>query len=141
MTKPALSIRETIDRNPAEVWDALTNWADAPRWMPGIDTMAADGPTVAGTELTFRARGRDRRSVIAAVEEGRSVSLRSTQAGVTADYVYEVRPADTGGTEVSLVATCRTRGPLWTAAAPALRAAMRRADGSQLQQLKQMVEG
>lgn len=140
MTKPALSTRETIGARPDEVWAALTDWDNAPEWMPGIDSMTAEGDLARGTQITFRARGRDRRSTIAGVEPGRSLLLRSEQGGVTADYSYELNGTDDDRTEVSLVATCRTRGPIWSAAAPLLRIAMRRADRSQLVRLKALVE-
>ena len=48
-----LSIEETIQRPAPQVWAALTDWPNAPKWMPGIDGMAADGETAAGTTLTL----------------------------------------------------------------------------------------
>ena len=46
-----LAVEEEIPRPAAEVWEALTDWENAHRWMPGIEGMAADGETAAGTNL------------------------------------------------------------------------------------------
>ena len=45
-----LSVEEVdSDRPASEVWERLTDWENAHQWMPGIDGMAADGETAAGT--------------------------------------------------------------------------------------------
>ena len=64
------------------MWAALTDWPNAHRWMPGIDTIAADGQTAEGTRLTFRARGKDRSSTIVRCVTGQSIVLRSGQGGL-----------------------------------------------------------
>jgi hypothetical protein len=64
------------------------------------------------------------------VEPGRSITLRSQQGGVVADYVYACAP-DGAGTRVSLVADCRMAGPV-RLLGPVIRYAIRRADGDQL---------
>ncbi|WP_211698743.1 SRPBCC family protein [Mycobacterium spongiae] len=140
MSRPALSIHETIAAAPDEVWAALTDWDNAHLWMPGIEWMRAHGDTAAGTVIGFRARGRDREAVIASLHPGRSLVLRSTQGGVTADYHYELRHIDDHTTRVGLRATCRTQGPVWAALSPVLRLAMRRADRCQLARLKLVAE-
>ena len=127
-----LSIEETIQRPAPEVWAALTDWPNAHKWMPGIDGMAADGETAAGTTLTFRARGADRSSTIIHCDAGRSVVLRSVQGGVTADYAYEVHDLDGHATRVTLVADCQITGLWWRAVSPLLRIAIRFSDGKQL---------
>ena len=38
-----LAVEEEIPRPAAEVWEALTDWENAYRWMPGIEGMAAYG--------------------------------------------------------------------------------------------------
>ena len=48
-----LSVEEEIQRPAAEVWESLIDWKNAHKWMPGIEGMAAEGETVAGTKLTF----------------------------------------------------------------------------------------
>jgi carbon monoxide dehydrogenase subunit G len=130
MTK-AFTAETTIDRPIGEVWARLIDWDHAAHWLPGVDALRADGPTAVGTSLIFTARGRERTSCIAALEPGRSVTLRSVQGGVTADYVYTCARHD-GGTRVSLAADCRMTGPV-RLFGPLIRAAIRRADGRQLE--------
>ena len=68
-----LAVEEEIPRPAAEVWEALTDWENAYRWMPGIEGMAADGETAAGTTLIFRARGAERSSAIVHCDKGKSI--------------------------------------------------------------------
>ena len=123
----------------ADVWRALTDWPRAPEWMNGIDSMAADGPLAVGTELTFRARGKDRHSEIADLDPGHSVTLRSRQGGVSADYTYTVESTGDGRSRLSLVAECRPGG-LWRLYGPLLKWMIRRTDGGQPAALKALVE-
>ncbi len=61
----SFSVAEIIRRPPAQVWDTLTDWNNAHRWMPGIDRMESHGDTVWATRVelrwspaaTFRGRG------------------------------------------------------------------------------------
>ena len=119
----------TIDRPVDEVWARLVAWDDAPRWMAGVDALRATGPTSPGTHLVFTARGKDRTGEIVAVDPGRSLTLRSAQGGVTADYTYTCTP-DAHRTRVALVATCRITGPT-RVLGPVIRSAIRRADSGQ----------
>ena len=116
-----------INRPAEEVWKRLTDWESAPRWMPGVTAMRADGPSA----LLVTARGKERRSEIVALDPGRTITLRSVQGGVTADYRYTCA-ADGDGTVVRLVADCRMTGPI-RLLGPVIRSAIRRADGGQLQ--------
>ena len=136
-----LSVEEEIQRPTAEVWESLTDWSNAYRWMPGVEGAAADGETAAGTKLTFRARGADRSSTIVHCEAGESIVLRSVQGGVTADYRYEVHDVDGSSTRVTLVADCQITGLWWRIVSPLLRIAIRFTDGKQLKLLKAMIEG
>ena len=136
-----LSIEESIQRPVPQVWEALTDWTNAHRWMPGIDEMTAGGETAAGTKLTFRARGAERSSTIIHCDVGRSVVLRSVQGGVTADYRYEVHEIGERSARVTLVANCQITGLRWRVVSPLLRLAIRFSDGKQLRLLKAMVEG
>ena len=120
----------TIDRPIDEVWARLTDWDNAARWMPGVDALHAQGPTAVGTALVFTARGKHRTGQIAALDPGRSVTVRSVQGGVTADYVYACAP-NGDGTRVSLVADCRMTGPI-RVLGPVIRSAIRKADSGQL---------
>lgn len=133
----------TIDRPADAVWAALTDWPRAADWMPGVDAVstgtANPSASAVGTELVVRARGKDRTSTITALDPGRSLTLTSVQGGVTADYAYTVAPTP-NGTAVTLTADVTTRG-VWTVFGPLLRAAIKRADGGQLDAFKQTVEG
>lgn len=126
----AFTSTTTISQPVGRVWDRLVDWGSAAQWMPGVEDLRAEGPLAAGTTLIFTARGKERRGTIAAVEPGRSLTLRSVQGGVTADYAYECVEQD-GGTRVSLVADCTMTGPV-RLLGPLIRYAVRRADGGQL---------
>lgn len=128
----AFSSARTIDRPVGEVWRQLTDWNRAARWL-GVDSIHADGPPALGTAVIFRTRGRERRSQIVSLDPGRSVTLRSRQGGVVADYTYSVR-ADGDRSRVTLVADVRT-SRAWALLGPLIRAAIRRADAGQLDAL------
>jgi uncharacterized protein YndB with AHSA1/START domain len=129
----AFSVTRDLDRPAGAVWDQLTDWDRASGWL-GVDSIRAGGPTAVGTELVFHARGKDRRSEIVALEPGRSITLRSRQGGVTADYTYTVEPAGTGS-RATLTADVRTAGP-WALLGPVIRGAIRREDSGQLEALE-----
>ena len=129
----------TITRPAGEVWQALTDWGNAHRWMAGVDSLQAEGAAAVGTRITFRARGQDRTSTIASWQPGRSFVLRSEHAGVTADYEYAVEASGADSTRVTLTAECRMQGP-WRFLAPLIRMAIRKADSGQLAALKQLLE-
>lgn len=126
----AFTAATTIGHPVGPVWEQLVDWDIAKQWMSGVDALRAEGPIAAGTTVVFTARGKERRGSIAALDPGRSITLRSVQGPVTADYVYEC-VADGQGTRVSLVADCSMTGPL-RLLAPVIRYAIRRADGGQL---------
>ena len=135
----AFEARTTIARPAEEVWDALVDWDCAQHWMPGVEWLRAEGPTEVGTPLTFRSRGKDRPSSIADLVPGRAIVLRSQQGPVTANYHYRIEPVDRRTTTVELTAECATGGAL-RIVGPLLRAAMRRADHNQLDDLKRHIE-
>ena len=126
----AFAAETTIDRPVDAVWARLIDWDSAALWMPGVDALRAQGPTASGTTLVFTARGKERTGQIAALDPGRSITLRSSQGGVTADYVYACAPHGEG-THLTLVADCRVTGPV-RLLGPVIRSAMRRADSGQL---------
>jgi uncharacterized protein YndB with AHSA1/START domain len=120
----------TIDHPVDAVWARLVDWDSAARWMSGVDALHADGPTAIGTTLIFTTRGKQRTGQIAALDPGRSITLRSIQGGVTADYLYTcARHGE--GTQVRLVAGCTMTGPV-RLLSPMIRSAIRRADSGQL---------
>ena len=135
------TVDEVIQRPAPQVWEALTDWTNAHRWIPGIEGITAEGETAEGTKLTFRARGADRTSTIVQCDVGRLIVLRSVQGGVTADYTYEVHEQGEGSARVPLVANCQITGLWWSLVSPLLRIAIRFSDGKQLRLLKAMVEG
>ena len=136
-----LSVEEEIQKPASEVWERLTDWENAGKWMPGVEGMVADGETAAGTTLTFRARGAERSSTIVHCDTGTSIVLRSIQGGVTADYRYEVHDIDGRSSRVTLVADCHVTGLWWRIVSPLLRIAIRSTDGKQLSRFKAMIEG
>ena len=132
---------ETIVQRPAgPVWDALTDWESAHRWMRGVGSMSVEGGTVAGSAITFRARGKERPAEIVAVEPGTLVTVRSTQGPVSADYTYRLHDLAGERTRVTLEAECRVTG-VASAAAPLFRFLMRRTDSGQLEALRALIEG
>jgi uncharacterized protein YndB with AHSA1/START domain len=132
----AFAVDRVVDQPADQVWRHLTDWAGAARWL-GVDSISADGPTAIGTTLRFVTRGRERTSEISALDVGRTITLRSRQGGVTADYTYTVEPAPPG-TRVGLVADVRT-STAWTPAGPLIRAVIRRTDAGQLDALRRSI--
>jgi uncharacterized protein YndB with AHSA1/START domain len=120
----------TIDSPVDAVWARLVDWNTAAQWMSGVDELRAQGPTAAGTTLIFTTRGKQRTGQIVDLDPGRSVTLRSIQGGVTADYVYACVQHHKG-TRASLVADCSITGPA-RLLGPVIRYAIRRADSGQL---------
>ncbi len=129
----AFAAEATIDRPVQEVFARLTDWPRAAEWMPGVESVRADGDV-----LTVHARGKDRTSRITAYEPGRSVTLTSVRGGVRADYAYTCEPTGTG-TRVSLRADCVTSGA-WKFVGGMIRGAIRKADSGQLESFKRVVE-
>ena len=136
-----ISVSETIDRPPDEVWAVLTDWPGAVRWMNGIESMSIEGETVEGARVHFFTRGQDRESVIVQCDSGRSVTLRSQQGGVTADYTYSIEPVGESSSQVSLEAECQFSGWQYLLLGPLIRLAIRRTDGGQIAALKRVIEG
>jgi uncharacterized protein YndB with AHSA1/START domain len=129
----AFSRSTVIDAAPATVWRALTDFPQAPRWMPGTTGMRLDGDLREGAVLHFTARGKPRSSVVTEVTDGRSLTLTSTQGPVTAAYAYTLAPAGTG-TKIDLAVDLTVSGAT-RLLAPVIRAAMAREDGGQLDRL------
>jgi carbon monoxide dehydrogenase subunit G len=126
----AFTASATVDRPVGEVWQRLVDWDTADQWMSGVDAVSAPGPLAAGSTVVFTARGKERAATVVALDPGRSITLRSVQGGVSADYTYEC-VADGRGTRVGLVADCTMTGPV-RLLGPVIRYAIRRADGGQL---------
>ena len=136
----SFAVTELVQRPVDDLWQVLTDWPAATRWMNGIDSMSADGDTAEGTHIRFHTRGADRDSLIASCEPSRSIVLRSQQGGVTADYVYSLEPVGETATRVTLVAECNFSGLHYRLLAPLIRFAIRRTDGGQIADLKRLME-
>lgn len=135
-----ISVSETINASPDRVWEVLTDWPGAVRWMNGIESMSIDGETVEGARVRFFTRGQDRESLISHCDPGRSVTLRSQQGGVTADYTYSVEAVGESSSRVSLEAECHFSGLRYRLLAPLIGFAIRRTDGGQIAALKRVIE-
>jgi len=136
----AFGAEADIDAPVEQVWALLTDWSRTQEWMRSVDYVRAEGPTQVGAALVFHARGQERPARIVECVPQQLLTLRSVQGGVTADYRYVVRPMPDGTTRALLLADCATEGMWWTLVAPAFRAAMRRSDSGQLDELKRVVE-
>ncbi len=136
----AFTAATTIARPSADVWATITDWEHAHLWMPGVERLESTGESTVGTIITFHARGKGRPTQIVAAEPGQSITLRSTQGGVSAAYTYLLTSVDDSNTDVRLVADCTTSGRTWTLLGPVLRAAIRRTDRHQLDYLKELIE-
>ena len=92
------SVKETIDQPKAVVWDFLTDFNKADKWMTGVDQMKqiSDGPIKTGTRLSFVARGKERETRVTALDSGKMIALTSTQGGVTATYTYSLESENIG---------------------------------------------
>ena len=126
----AFTAQTTVDHPVGAVWERLAHWDTAHRWMPGVQAVRANGPVAVGSTLAFTSRGKERSATIAAVDPGRSFTLRSVQGAVTAAYTYEC-VALGRDTRIRLVADCSMTGPT-RLFGPVIRYAIRRADGGQL---------
>ena len=126
----AFAAKTIVGQPVGAVWERLVDLDTADRWMPGVDAVCAQGPVATGSTVVFTKRGKERCAPIAALEPGRSITLRSVQTGVTADYTYEC-VAHGRGTYVGLVADCSMTGPV-RLLGPVIRYAIRRADDGQL---------
>ncbi|MFI6505826.1 SRPBCC family protein [Nonomuraea typhae] len=140
--KRAFAVDTVIDRPAQDVWQVLTDWERAPRWMKGVESMRAESSTRIGSTITFNARGKTRTSEIADLDEGRSITLVTIQGAVTARYVYRLEPLDGGArTHAHLTADLATTGFPWILFAPLLRLAVRRTDAGQIRALRAAAEG
>jgi uncharacterized protein YndB with AHSA1/START domain len=121
-----------------EVWRLLTDWSAAPTWL-GVEDVRVDGPLERGARLTFQARGKEQSSTVEEVDPPQLLVLRSVQGRVTADYTYRLREVGTDCTEVSLRIEVDVHGAM-AMLAPAIRAAIRRSDGGQLDRFVQLAQ-
>jgi len=133
-------VGETFSQPPAAVWAYLTDFRRAGSWMNGIEGMdqVGEGALEVGTRFRFESRGKQRETVVSALEQGRSIALTSVQGGVSATYRYDLSPKG-DGTEVTLDAVCEAAG-VWRLIHPLIAFAMKKSDSSQLANLKAAME-
>ena len=134
------SVREHLAYSRKEVWDYLTDFRNAREWMTGVDDLVqvGDGPLEVGTQLRFRARGKERISRVTEFVPEERITLTSTQGGITATYTYALTQSGEG-TEATLDATCEASGT-WKLLHPLIVFAMKRSDSSHLANLKKAME-
>ena len=133
------SVKETIDQPKAVVWDFLTDFNKADKWMTGVDQMKqiSDGPIKTGTRLSFVARGKERETRVTALDSGKMIALTSTQGGVTATYTYSLE-SENNRTLIKLDAVCEATG-FWKLLHPVIVIAMKKSDSSHLVKLKNAI--
>ncbi len=86
----ALNIQELIHLPVTRVWDLLTDWAAAPKWMPGVDSMEAEQLTGFGAVLDYRSGTHERQLVISSLEDGKSITLSAGSGDIGVLYSYEL---------------------------------------------------
>lgn len=138
-------VETTIDRSQADVWAFMTDLANAPAWMKGIEQIAplADGAMRAGarfrTVSNAGGRGVARETELAIWEPMTRFALKSEQGGISAVYEY-CCTSDGDRTKVALDARCIARGVIWRLLHPLIAYMMRRHDGDQLERLRHVLE-
>lgn len=73
---------------PMQVWRVLTDWGRAHRWLPGVQALAADGPTRAGTTLTCATENGPRQLVLVELDAPTRLVLKMTRGPLTASYRF-----------------------------------------------------
>lgn len=97
----ALDTQELIHLSAARVWELLTDWVAAPRWMPGVDSMEAEQLTGPGVVLDYRSGAHERQLAITELSDGKSITLSSGGGDVSVRYRYDLSE-DSGQTLVRL---------------------------------------
>ena len=94
LMKTAFTDEQSIAAPVDAVWTRLTDWSGAANWMPGVDSMRADGPLAVGTVLHFVARGKERTSTITAIEPGRALTMpRRSPCGSSSSSPFNAKSA------------------------------------------------
>lgn len=132
-------VRERLDAPPEIAWKHLVDWENAHRWMPGVESLHAEGDSGVGTRLVFVTRGKERTSTITGFEPGRTVALESKQGSVAATYRYTIEPSASAGSEIRLSVALDVRGPL-RLIAPVIKHAIRKSDQVQLTRFREWLE-
>ena len=134
----AFAATEIIRATPPRVWTAITDWANGPKWLPGVTNMTGPVEPRVGDIVTFVTRSAERTSTITALESPQLLTLTSTQGPVTAHYTYTLS-ADGEDTHIGLAAEVVVTG-LLRVLAPVIRSSIAKEDGAQLSALKAVLE-
>ena len=134
-----------IERPQGKVWAFMTDLANAPAWMKGVEQIASvgNGPMRAGARFrtisNAGGRGVEHETEMAVWEPMTRFALKSDQGGISAVYEYRCAP-EGRGTRVDLHAACTARGLAWRLLHPLIAYMMRRHDGDQLERLRRALE-
>ena len=140
-----VKVEIVIDRPVAEVAAYAVDPAHAPEWYANIDSVEwrTEPPLRVGSRVAFVARFLARRLEytyeIIELDPGQRLVMRTAEGPFPMETTYSWRPHPSGGTTMTL----RNRGePAGFAriGAPAMAAAMRRANRKDLTRLKSLLE-
>ena len=137
-------VNELIDRSPEEVFEYVSNFDNAPNWLPGVTGVdkITEGPVTVGTRFreTRSAAGREGRVEIEVIEYDppHRYSTQFDQGGYQATSHYTIG-AENSGARVDLVFKLRGHG-LRALLTPIVSFAIKRQDKYQLADLKEAIE-
>lgn len=135
-----------IDRPRCEVWEFITNHANAARWMPNLTSIevVSEGPVGVGSRFreTRRFKGRDAVAEIevTAWEPPVEYAAGTPYAGTFFEYRYQLSSPTETSTHLELIATASPRTMLGRLASIPMIRAMERCDGEQLASIKRAIE-
>lgn len=84
----ALDSQELIHLSVPRVWELLTDWVAAPKWMPGVDSMEAEQLTSLGTVLDYRSGSHERQLLISELVDEKAITLTSGGGDISVHYRY-----------------------------------------------------
>jgi len=138
-------VETVIAAPPEKVWAAMTDFAQAPSWMPGLHEVAPRDDQPLGTGKVFtvtmstKGRGKQRDMTLSDWHPSDRFALSSREGGVTATYTYSLAPSG-DGTRVKLHGACEAKGLFWRLLHPLIVKMMARHDGAQVELLKDLIE-
>lgn len=136
---------EWINKTPLEIFDFITDPAQAPKVIKGVIGMEkiTDGPVGAGTQFreTRLMNGKEETAVlqVVACEPGRNYSVTNVTEAIEVTYHYTF-VSEKEGTRVNLTCHVSASG-LKKAMVPVVTAVMKKMDGDHLERLKAVMEG
>ncbi|GAA1888054.1 hypothetical protein GCM10009715_37490 [Paeniglutamicibacter psychrophenolicus] len=86
----ALDTQELIHLSVTRVWELLTDWVAAPKWMPGVDSMEPEQLTSPGAVLDYRSGTHERQLIITELREEHVIALSSGGGDISVLYRYEL---------------------------------------------------